>query len=678
MIDHLLSLAASHPQLLELTVFLSAVAEAVIVVGALFPGTAVILAASGLAGVINISLWQLVLWATAGAAVGDGVSYWIGHHCGASLARRWPFASRPQILEAGNAFFERHGGKSVFIGRFVPGVKAVVPAIAGMSGMALPRFLAANLSSGVTWAAIHVVPAAAAGVLLATIGAVSGRFLAALGAGFVAILLAFWLARVVVLRAAPWIAAGYGKAIAMLSQSRSRLLRRVAQSGDPSNPNLLGAIAWSGLFVLAAIGLATVVEDLVSGDPLVRADAAISQLVQSVRTPVLDRIMIGITDFGDSIVVIVVVVTLLASLVLARQWRPALVVGSAFILAAATVPLIKLILHRQRPIELYSGAELFSFPSGHSTFATLLFATLAMLIAPQFQRRGQIAVWTAALLAVAAVGTSRIYLGAHWPSDVMGGILVGTLLASLLALLLAYKAHIGRAGFVSGLVAAGVFLAFGTVHGRLAGPQDLARYARPTTLTAVSEAEWLTSGWAALPTRRVDLFGETEEPLSLQFAGTPGQVADLLAGDGWRAAEDSSPSAFLNLLSPVAKLSSMPPWPLLHNGEWPILTLVKATGNADQRLVFRLWPSAYLITTAGSEEPLSLGSLTSEAITHPYGMLTAMFDEPAPLAPLRVLETSLSEASALRAEPRSRAKAPDVLLLTTRDAATAPQASDRP
>jgi membrane protein DedA with SNARE-associated domain/membrane-associated phospholipid phosphatase len=665
LIHHLLSLAASHPQMLELIVFVSAVAEAVIVVGALFPGTAVILAASGLAGVVNVSLWQLVLWATAGAAVGDGASYWIGHHYGSSLARRWPFALRPQILERGTAFFDRHGGKSVFTGRFVPGVKAVVPAIAGMSGMPLPRFLAANLSSAVIWSAIHVVPAAAAGVLLATIGAVSGRLLAALVAGFVAIIVAFWLARLPVLRAGPWVASGYRAAVVRLAHSRNGLLRRIARAGDPRDPRLVGAVGWSALFALAAVGFAGVVEDLVAGEPIVRADAAISRLVQSVRTPLLDRMMIGITEFGDAVVVTAVVATLLASLALARQWRSALVVGGAFILAAATVPLIKLVLHRQRPIDLYSGAELFSFPSGHSTFATLLFATLALLIAPQFQRSGQIAVWTAALLGVIAVGTSRVYLGAHWPSDVIGGILVGTLISSPLALLLAYKAQAASAGPWCALAAVAVLLGSGIVHGRMAGPTDVARYVQPATLTVVTESDWRSSGWAALPMRRVDLLGEAEEPFFLQYGGTPQQVANVLTKEGWRAAEDSRLRVFLKLLSPVAALASVPPWPLLHDGEWPILTLIKTAGNVDQRLVFRLWPSAFVVKTARGKEPILLGSVTREFVTHPYRMLTAMFDEPAPQGVVSAISAALTGSLTFTAELRARHLEPDILLVGT-------------
>ena len=180
-----MALSGAHPLLTGLVVFASAIAEAVIFVGALVPGTAIILAVSAVSGAANQSLWPLVLWATVGAALGGRGVLLGGTPLRATLGRRWPLSRHPELLERGSRFFERYGGKSVFLGRFVPGVKAIVPAVAGISDMDVPRFLAANLSSGLIWATIHIVPAALGGVLLSSIGAISGRLLAALAAAAV-------------------------------------------------------------------------------------------------------------------------------------------------------------------------------------------------------------------------------------------------------------------------------------------------------------------------------------------------------------------------------------------------------------------------------------------------------------------------------------------------------------
>jgi undecaprenyl-diphosphatase len=512
-----------------------------------------------------------------------------------------------------------------------------------------------------------VLPAAAAGVLVATIGAVSGRLVAALVGAAVAILVAFWLAQLLVTRAAPWVAVGYRRAVARLSQSKNGLLRRAAKALDPSNAHLLGAAGWSALFVLAAIGFMDVIEEIVTADRLLRADASISHLVQSLRVPPLDRLMVGVTEFGDSIVVTVTLAALLAVLALARKWRPVLAVACAFALAAVAVPLIKLGLHRPRPIDLYSGAELFAFPSGHSAFSTLLFATLAMLIAPSLRTRGQIALWTAALLGIVAIGTSRIYLGAHWPSDVLGGVLVGTLISCLLALLLAYKTRIGRAGMWSGTAAAAVFLITGIVHGELAASRDMARYARVSSPATMAEAAWLAQGWSELPLHRIDLFGETEEPLFLQYSGPIQQIADRLAKDDWQRVQNAKPADFLKLLSPTTTLASLPPLPLLHNGSWPVLTMVRVAQSANRRSVLRLWPSTHVVSTGAGEQPLWLGSLTVETIAHPYGALSALHEEPAPATLASAAAAFLRASPALAPASRSAADGQDVLLLKARD-----------
>jgi undecaprenyl-diphosphatase len=70
----------------------------------------------------------------------------------------WPFRNYLPLVERGEVFFAKHGGKSVFIGRSIPGVKAVVPGIAGMLGMSWARFTIINVISAFCWAAAHILP----------------------------------------------------------------------------------------------------------------------------------------------------------------------------------------------------------------------------------------------------------------------------------------------------------------------------------------------------------------------------------------------------------------------------------------------------------------------------------------------------------------------------------------
>ena len=124
----------------------------------LFPGTAIMVAAGAFIPNGTLSFWPLAIGCAAGAVAGDAISFWLGRHYGYLVARVWPFSRHPELLSRGFAFFERHGGKSVFIGRFFGPFRAVVPLVAGIAKMSPPRFWVANVTSAVIWAPALLLP----------------------------------------------------------------------------------------------------------------------------------------------------------------------------------------------------------------------------------------------------------------------------------------------------------------------------------------------------------------------------------------------------------------------------------------------------------------------------------------------------------------------------------------
>lgn len=79
-----------------------------------------------------------------GAIVGDGVSFWLGHRYHEKIVGLWPLNRNPALKERSEAFFTRHGNKSVFLARFIPGVRAFIPLFAGIAGMSSFRFYIAS------------------------------------------------------------------------------------------------------------------------------------------------------------------------------------------------------------------------------------------------------------------------------------------------------------------------------------------------------------------------------------------------------------------------------------------------------------------------------------------------------------------------------------------------------
>jgi membrane protein DedA with SNARE-associated domain len=126
----------------------------------LFPGTAIMIAAGAFIPSGTLGPWPLLIGCIAGATSGDAVSYWLGRRYGHLVERVWPFPRHPELLARGYAFFERHGGKSVFIGRFFGPLRAVIPLVAGITKMPTARFWIANVTSAFVWAPALLLPGA--------------------------------------------------------------------------------------------------------------------------------------------------------------------------------------------------------------------------------------------------------------------------------------------------------------------------------------------------------------------------------------------------------------------------------------------------------------------------------------------------------------------------------------
>jgi len=148
----MLDFIAAHSNWAVAVMFVTAFGESFAFVSLLFPGTSVLIAAGALMAAGSLPYFSIVAGAVVGAVLGDTVSFWIGHRFGGGIARIWPFTRSPELLPNGIRFFARHGGKSVFIGRFFGPMRAVIPLAAGVMRMPRPRFWFANVTSAIVWA----------------------------------------------------------------------------------------------------------------------------------------------------------------------------------------------------------------------------------------------------------------------------------------------------------------------------------------------------------------------------------------------------------------------------------------------------------------------------------------------------------------------------------------------
>lgn len=558
-----------------------------------------------------------------GAILGDGFSFWLGHRYHERLRTVWPLKAHPELLARGQAYFAGHGGMSVFLGRFLGPVRAIVPVVAGMSDMPALRFAMVNVLSAIAWSAAHLLPGALFGASLQLAGAVSSRLLILL-AGMVAVAgLVTVLMRLAYRSAWPIVRRQRDRIVAW-ARPRTDVVSRVALSLlDPARPESL-ALLFAAVMLLGGAWLFFgVLEDVVTHDPLAQFDSTVFTVLQKLRTGWVDDLMIAATELGSAMVAIAVIAAVSAVLGLKRCWRTLAYWLTAVGFAQALVWILKITLERARPVAMYDGADRFSFPSGHVASSIVLYGFLAFLLTREKEAAFR---WIITLLAtglVGLIGFSRLYLGAHWLSDVLASLGLGTGWVALLSI--AYLQHVRTERLPARVLS---FTAFGTLV--LAGTAviathhaaDAARYAPRRSASSDLMADWQVDGWRNVPARRTEVDGDHEEPLSVQWAGTADQIVQALEAGGWHRPPPWTMRTTLLWLLPSASLEQLPVLAKFHRGESPAMSFEREL-DPSHRLVIRLWPTSYQVAAA-NDRPAALwiGMVTLERLSHPAGMVT--------------------------------------------------------
>jgi undecaprenyl-diphosphatase len=404
------------------------------------PGETALVTAGALAAVGRLNIYGVIAAAAAGAIIGDNAGYWIGRKGGLALVQRYGrIAGLSEArLQRVHAFFERHGAKTVFIGRFVALLRSWAAALAGVGQMPYGTFTLYNALGGIVWAAVYgslgylfgrnlplleryMGQASLAAVLLIALVvaiALAGRWFRRNRTALVE-----WASRL-------WPRLGAIPAVAAMRARHPRLWQFL--SARFAREEYLGLHLTIGLVVsVAALWLfGGVTEDVIHHDPLTRFDLSLADWTHAHATPVGYSVARALSILGSPAVLAVPAVVVAVILVARRQWIVLLGWVAAFAGGSVLNWALKRIIQRPRP--LYGAAflhgESFSFPSGHVLGSLIGYGMLAYVIVTLWaeRRRTKALVITAAAVLVVAIGLSRLYLGVHYFSDVVGGFAAGT------------------------------------------------------------------------------------------------------------------------------------------------------------------------------------------------------------------------------------------------------------
>ncbi|WP_020561031.1 bifunctional DedA family/phosphatase PAP2 family protein [Thiofilum flexile] len=614
---------AQHPWLAIELAFLISAGEALLVVGLFIPSTIVLVGLGGLVGLGKLSFWPIFLATALGAIVGDAVSYWIGHHYRERLYGVWPFSRYQSLLHKGQDYFTHHGGKSVVIGRFIPGVKAVVPGIAGMMGMNPLRFSVLNAVSAFAWAATHLLPSMSAGWLLALLAGVSRRLAVTVGLLLLLGMLLIWLVNRVI-----------RLGIYYLPRWQQALEHKIQQHPTWRN-GLLGRLIlaeYAGfrqeasmylLLGLATSGLIFVFVSVIRQSGLDGLDSALSQGLQGLRTDWSDIPMLVATLSGDVLVISGVVIVVLGVLLWQRSYQLLGGIVLAMLVDAIFIFGTKNLLQRPRPlVDLYAGGDVYSFPSGHAGFSALLAGLLIWFTLKGWQGYKRYLTVLILTLLAGLISLSRIYLGAHWPSDVLGSLFFSTLLVLVFAEVFRQE-NVTSALTQKVILGAGLsYILLTSWHVYSSWDNAEQKYQRQPPLPITLTQPWLQGGWASLPAYRQDLHGAHEEPFILQWKGNLVQLQAILPD--WQIAPHLSLASMNEVVMGNTPIEQLPVLPKLQAGRAQRFTLQKPDANG--RFVLRLYPQQ-VIEPDGSKQIIWLGSVTHEQLYHPLGQLSLAWSD---------------------------------------------------
>jgi membrane-associated protein len=159
---YLLDLVSTYGAWVYAVLFLIVFAETGLIVTPILPGDSLLFAAGAIAATGALDVRLLLLLLVVAAVAGDAVNYTVGRAAGARLVRlaqidpRWRRWVNPAHIEKAHAFFERHGGKAIVLGRFMPIVRTFVPFVAGAAEMTYPSFAFYNVMGAIAWVGICV------------------------------------------------------------------------------------------------------------------------------------------------------------------------------------------------------------------------------------------------------------------------------------------------------------------------------------------------------------------------------------------------------------------------------------------------------------------------------------------------------------------------------------------
>ena len=536
---------AAHPALLLAAGSVLAFVEALALVGIVVPGILLLFMLGALVGWDLSLLSMLALAVMSGAVAGDGLSFWLGRLNRGRLHERWPFVRRSHWLDRGEHFFVRHGGKSIFIARFIGPLRPVVPLVAGSLGMPPATFVPRMLLACALWAPLMLLPGAIFGESLALAAEFGGRLTLLLLVLVVGGWLLIWLTRSVyeaTARRSPW----WLKNLALWLRRHPLLGRWFGGLVEPGRREVLSVVALGLLLVVSLTALFGALLLAPLSTTAWESGFELSGLAASLRSHFTDPFFLVVV-MGVSRPVLLALIVLGTLLLLAqRRWNALLhwllATLGGWLLALMLNALMGFVLGR--PPLAGSVGEV---PHVDFVLAVLVVGFAALIVAKDFRPRQRKWLYLTSVALLALIAFSQFYLA----RATLNGLVAGLALAmGWLALTgIGYRSrampHASPGWRLTGFLVGWLMITL------LVIPQQYAEFARRHQLEQptrqLDATSWWVDQWQSLPELRSRIGRKERQRFDAQLAIARDTLEHALAANGWKKA----PGPSLNALGPL-------------------------------------------------------------------------------------------------------------------------------
>ncbi len=630
----------THQTLTGMLIFLVAMTESLVLVGILMPGAVIMVGAGILISLGKLELWPCLAWAAAGAIAGDGISFWIGYHYKDRLRKIWPFSKTKKLLQKGEEFFKKHGGKSVVLGRFFGPVRAIVPTIAGMLGMPAKRFAFVNILSALAWAPAYILPGLVVGASLQLASEIAFRLVIVMILLVIFYIAFHWLIKHLI-RYLQHHTQAMTHAILAWSSRHPFIGQYTCAIFKPDTPAYKSLIISGAIFLLASLFFIIMLIFGFSESKGSGISYTSYQFFQSLRSPFTDHLMVFITMLAAPLIYISTAITVSIWLIVNKLMET--LVHFLFAIGMTTLLLLAL----GSLINIPEAAKLSDVSASsiaHTTLSLVIFGFVAILLSRVYKRSG---VYSTLSSFIVLVVISKLYFGHFWLSEIIASIMLGLVLLSLTGISLQkYSNPVVNVNPLL-LIVSLTFVLASSLHLSINFESRLTKYQVSVKVSPLSFSSWWNTQWKNFPTWRNDLRRYQRQPMNIQFTGSLSILKAQLREQGWRSPEKFHLKSMVHWLNSSASLSKLPVLPHVHRGRHQLFIMTFPASSyfwgvtREKQWVIRLWKSDYQI--AHSKAPIYIGNISAQTSHESLGILSYPITTTDFIQPMRTLLTQVKQ-----------------------------------